>query len=57
MGAALSAPVINDVATDPSDPPAFQKSRHAPELSDQVKNVSTHAALDAPHHPRRRVVL
>lgn len=37
MGAALSAPVINDVSTDLEDPPAFQKSSHAASLPDGVK--------------------
>lgn len=54
MGAAASAPVINDVTTNPSDPPVFLKSRHSAELSDDVKNVRTCVAWSRLHAARRR---
>jgi hypothetical protein len=39
MGAALSAPVINDVSTSVADPPVYTKSSHPAVLSDRVKEV------------------
>ncbi|KAL4860062.1 hypothetical protein ACK3TF_000277 [Chlorella vulgaris] len=39
MGAALSAPVINDVSTSVADPPVYTKSSHPAVLSDRVKEA------------------
>jgi hypothetical protein len=45
MGAAFSAPVINDVSTCLDSAPSFKNSRHAAELPENVKKVRGLAAV------------